>query len=750
MAGKKSDAEVSAVLSKISKNHLECVICHERYNEPKILECLHNFCERCLATYQKSSGDPSIIKCPVCRKKMTFAPGTDVVATLKTNFHLVSMVEDFTLQEQLTQPEAEKMICELCTEHQEAKSRCMDCQFFICPSCKAIHQRISGMAGHDIVALDTLRSGAVGLRSKAHDEPPCERHRGEKKRFYCLTCNQLICRDCTVVEHRDPTHKFTTVDEAAARGRETTRGLCHKVQKNLKIFEEASTELTKMNTDMEKSMVLARQKVTDQAARERRKIALIEASIAIDISKRQNIHTQLLSQAGVKITSQTSSKTLPPTKDASALMYSKQLQEKLANLDSSLRAFGNTIESLLETHDTLDDLSSDLQSAAAQKADEDKSKVGTSLDHLFDSIELRKSTIKEVCKMTSDDVLHMRQTLETTSDAVKSSSNVDFLSLHPVLDSHLRVLFAQSPRTLPLGYSKMVFKSSNDTALGEITFGGSPTWTFAREIKLDGGRKINSMATSSDDEILVSSHAYLQIFRTTGDLDRWTNKRFYGGLITAFPGGDTFCCRVHVHGMSIQLYSNACSMLKSYAVPSAVEQDGSQISLGHPVNMAYYRDREIIISYSNWKGIIVVDTSNGSMVRKIPVDIEPDFLACTSRGRILVASREPARVECLDENYASSFTIHPTVTGSSHWKRVICSGLCRNSWDTIYVAVSREGGIHIHQYTSCGSFNGCLSSSTISQPIVGIGVTGNGTLVVAEQNSSKLKLFEMLHEEVAL
>ncbi len=458
---------------------------------------------------------------------MKFTPGTDAVASLKTNFHLVSMVEDFTLQEQLTQPKAMKVICELCMDQQEAQSRCMDCPFFLCANCQAIHQRIPGMAGHVTMALDTLRSGSASLRSKVQDKPLCERHRGEKKRFYCLTCQQLICRDCTVVEHRESTHKFTTVDEAAARGKENTRELIQKVEENLKVFEEVSTELTEMNTELEKSMNLARQAVTYQDAKERRKIAKREANISNDISKRQNIHEELMYRAGIKITGETKPYKLPTVEDVNQQIYSKTIEQKLGNLDSSLTEFGKIIESLLKSHDTLEDLRSNLTSAAAQEIEDDKSKVATNLDQLLKSIELRKSTIEEVGKMTSDDVLHMRQTLEKASEMLKSSSNVDFLNLHLVINGHLRVLLVQSPHRLPLGYSKMVFKSSEDTALGELILGGGLTWKFAREINTD--YRITSMATSSNDEILIStSRNCPQVITTSTGAQRYINQRYYG------------------------------------------------------------------------------------------------------------------------------------------------------------------------------------------------------------------------------
>ncbi|XP_023239200.1 tripartite motif-containing protein 3-like [Centruroides sculpturatus] len=44
---------------------LQCALCHDRYNKPKVLPCLHTFCQGCLL--QQTPKDSLTLTCPICR-----------------------------------------------------------------------------------------------------------------------------------------------------------------------------------------------------------------------------------------------------------------------------------------------------------------------------------------------------------------------------------------------------------------------------------------------------------------------------------------------------------------------------------------------------------------------------------------------------------------------------------------------------------------------------------------------------------
>ena len=47
---------------------LECSICFNTFEKPKLLNCMHTFCEKCLnKVLNADDGNGDVIKCPICR-----------------------------------------------------------------------------------------------------------------------------------------------------------------------------------------------------------------------------------------------------------------------------------------------------------------------------------------------------------------------------------------------------------------------------------------------------------------------------------------------------------------------------------------------------------------------------------------------------------------------------------------------------------------------------------------------------------
>ncbi|XP_069072646.1 E3 ubiquitin-protein ligase RNF182-like [Pleurodeles waltl] len=56
---------------KLASDDLECKICYQRFNthsrKPKVLDCLHRVCVRCLTKINHIGDDTACINCPFCR-----------------------------------------------------------------------------------------------------------------------------------------------------------------------------------------------------------------------------------------------------------------------------------------------------------------------------------------------------------------------------------------------------------------------------------------------------------------------------------------------------------------------------------------------------------------------------------------------------------------------------------------------------------------------------------------------------------
>ncbi|XP_038061415.1 tripartite motif-containing protein 3-like [Patiria miniata] len=144
-------------------DQLECPICLDQLWEPKLLNCGHTFCLKCLDGVFEPEEFPQnpVVACPVCRKK-TPVPNKGV-AGLTSNFALQSLLE----------------------------------------------------------ALSPLKPKTTAEVAKTADGEAtiCEIH-NEIRKFYCSSCEVLICRDCTVVDHPRPEHKCMNLDEAYTWRRE--------------------------------------------------------------------------------------------------------------------------------------------------------------------------------------------------------------------------------------------------------------------------------------------------------------------------------------------------------------------------------------------------------------------------------------------------------------------------------------------------------------------------------------------------
>ncbi|XP_033627355.1 LOW QUALITY PROTEIN: E3 ubiquitin-protein ligase Midline-1-like [Asterias rubens] len=220
---------VHSVLDKISKDHLECPICTNRFINPTMLDCLHSFCFTCLKELHQQDPNNSILLCPLCRKKTTLE---DKVDSLPKDFKLNALVEEFTVQEQLIEGHGSEVKCQACKRDHTAVSRCIDCEHFICHECQQAHQHMAILESHKIYSLAQLQSGVVTYRSKIREYiPKCGKHSDQTLNIYCNTCQKLECTTCTILDHANQTHDPIGIPEALDKCKQEVAELVAKAEK---------------------------------------------------------------------------------------------------------------------------------------------------------------------------------------------------------------------------------------------------------------------------------------------------------------------------------------------------------------------------------------------------------------------------------------------------------------------------------------------------------------------------------------
>nr|AAG53476.1 tripartite motif protein TRIM3 isoform gamma [Homo sapiens] len=131
----------------MDKQFLVCSICLDRYQCPKVLPCLHTFCERCLQNYIPAQS--LTLSCPVCRQ--TSILPEQGVSALQNNFFISSLME-------------------------------------------AMQQAPDG--AHD--PEDPHPLSVVAGRPFS-----CPNHEGKTMEFYCEACETAMCGECRAGEHRE-------------------------------------------------------------------------------------------------------------------------------------------------------------------------------------------------------------------------------------------------------------------------------------------------------------------------------------------------------------------------------------------------------------------------------------------------------------------------------------------------------------------------------------------------------------------
>ena len=185
---------------------ITCGICQEHYTEPKILPCLHYYCKQCVLRLALRTGTGKPFSCPECRCDATLPKGG--VDELKTAF-FVNRLKSTVSTIERTHGKVE-VKCELCEGSSgNAEAFCRQCARFICQECVNLHKRIATFKSHEVASLDDLKHGrAQPIPVKEPPTKKCLDHE-EPLTIYCYDCDGLICRDCTVKDHREHNFEFT-------------------------------------------------------------------------------------------------------------------------------------------------------------------------------------------------------------------------------------------------------------------------------------------------------------------------------------------------------------------------------------------------------------------------------------------------------------------------------------------------------------------------------------------------------------
>ncbi|XP_069113293.1 E3 ubiquitin-protein ligase TRIM71-like [Argopecten irradians] len=274
---------------------LGCPLCHNRFDDPRILPCLHSFCKRCLEQATRDQGpSPSQpgqefsgpLECPTCHQVVPLNSGG--IDSLPSNLIVSNIfdvmvssqhdIEDSSLDLERQRPITGTKWCNSCDEGSKATCVCKNCSEYLCDNCVRAHQRVRLTKDHFIerFSMLNLQSSSIlnlgttcqprlsspsmqqqqqqhqqeyqqqkhqqqAVAHPDHQDSYCTRHEHGILRLYCDTCSRAICGDCTMNEHVG--HNFIYLQDAIDNSKTITLKLLADAKAGIKALEE-SIELT--------------------------------------------------------------------------------------------------------------------------------------------------------------------------------------------------------------------------------------------------------------------------------------------------------------------------------------------------------------------------------------------------------------------------------------------------------------------------------------------------------------------------
>ncbi|XP_030007582.1 tripartite motif-containing protein 3-like isoform X2 [Sphaeramia orbicularis] len=198
---KRETGSTSPVVRQIDKQFLVCSICLDHYHNPKVLPCLHTFCEKCLQNYIPPQS--LTLSCPVCRQ--TSILPEKGVAALQNNFFITNLMEVLQRDPECSRPEACNVL--------ESAGAAIACQPLSCPN-----------------------------------------HEGKVMEFYCESCETAMCLECTEGEHREhvtvPLRDVLEQHKSALKNQlDTVRNRLPQLTAAIDLVNEISKQLTERKND---------------------------------------------------------------------------------------------------------------------------------------------------------------------------------------------------------------------------------------------------------------------------------------------------------------------------------------------------------------------------------------------------------------------------------------------------------------------------------------------------------------------
>lgn len=281
---------------------IQCQYCKENYRDPRILECLHSFCFKCIqeiaSKYNFASDQPLVncLICPVCRVPTRFFRSQDGVsaaagggcppavikmptgsvttlADLPDNSLLCRLASDATSLQQYQQRSGKS--CSECQARAGATAafnsqlsgqpppadqqrlgviniaicRCIDCNSNLCGNCLNVHNSYPSYSTHHVYVLQPDENGSEYYQDSSRRPLACRVHGCQTCDGYCRRCCLPVCPTCYNTVHYQHPEDVDMLDHMLPVWRDQ---LYHHHQRSAGIMTRYVDMCTRLYDDAEK------------------------------------------------------------------------------------------------------------------------------------------------------------------------------------------------------------------------------------------------------------------------------------------------------------------------------------------------------------------------------------------------------------------------------------------------------------------------------------------------------------------
>ncbi|XP_033627535.1 E3 ubiquitin-protein ligase TRIM71-like [Asterias rubens] len=599
---------VESVLGKISRDHLECAVCSDNFKNPKVLDCLHTFCLKCLRE-MRTRQDPKNKKliCPICRKETNLEKIE--VDDLPHNFTLDALVDELYVHQKLLGNEPSRVTCQSCEEEDRtAVSRCMDCDHFLCQDCKQAHGRLAVTRSHTTYSLDQFRSGEIVYKSKLREHiPKCQKHLDQSLSIYCNTCEQMACTTCSVLNHGQ--HALVGIPEAYDSFKQQVADLVSKVKNKIKELKDAKDTANMLQKKLDTSFAETTRKISQKANDVVAKLIDEEKKLTQETEKIYIERSETFNTSAVKNSNE-----------------ADHSEQKLADV-CSLMAETNRYEVLDLKQKVLFNL---------KELTEKKPTIAPEHLSMFDYKEEEDSFGKLVLKDQTNIVPMPRGPLLNQSTTTKDNkllkilkhSSVSVKKGQWVLKTELANKFSNANCVGVFSNNKIVAVDKGDNTL--VTF--FPLHRSERQFKvLFDNVHLDGLTVNRDNKLIALESPYVKVY---GD----------DSCVTFIPGDGSNAKPV---GIAVSKDNIIAVSFEDREEISLHELDGTFIKLltapGVGRYLTFYNNQVIYTTSSSSRALISIDCSTDTMVSEFGIGdddskyINPTDVCCDLDGSLYVS-----------------------------------------------------------------------------------------------------------------